>query len=269
MNNADGRGILQSQSSFYSKSSVQKMEIQPLNLCNRTIAVTFLLSLFLTYCLYILSTCSSIVGWRRSASHYSPLFNESSLIQQQQPPSNTEMPEITILGSIVRIVPLTGFTLKRTNVSDVSPKYRLLQERVSPQSHLPGALLIGVKKSGTRALLEFVRLHPGVRASGCEVHFFDKHYKKGIQWYRSQMPPTIEGQITMEKTPSYFITKEVPKRVHLMNPTVKLLVVVRDPVTRAISDYTQAASKKANMKRFENLAFVNASFGKKRFTRWC
>lgn len=55
------------------------------------------------------------------------------------------------------------------------------------------------------------------------------------------MPPTLEGQVTMEKTPSYFVTREVPQRVKQMNPKTKLLVVVRDPVTRAISDYTQAA----------------------------
>ena len=55
------------------------------------------------------------------------------------------------------------------------------------------------------------------------------------------MPATLEGQVTMEKTPSYFVTREVPQRVHQMNPNTKLLVVVRDPVTRAISDYTQAA----------------------------
>lgn len=54
------------------------------------------------------------------------------------------------------------------------------------------------------------------------------------------MPPTLEGQVTMEKTPSYFVTKEVPPRVYQMNSAMKLLVVVRDPVTRAISDYTQA-----------------------------
>jgi hypothetical protein len=58
---------------------------------------------------------------------------------------------------------------------------------------------------------------------------------------RHHMPPTLEGQVTMEKTPSYFVTREVPQRVRQMNPNTKLLVVVRDPVTRAISDYTQAA----------------------------
>lgn len=55
------------------------------------------------------------------------------------------------------------------------------------------------------------------------------------------MPPTLEGQITMEKTPSYWVTRSAPRRVYAMNPSIKLLVVVRDPVTRAISDYTQSA----------------------------
>jgi len=86
---------------------------------------------------------------------------------------------------------------------------------------LPDTLIIGVKKSGTRALLEFIRLHPDVRAAGSEVHFFDRHYQRGIRWYRHHMPYTIEGQITMEKTPSYFVTKEVPQRVYHMNPATK------------------------------------------------
>ncbi|XP_039153852.1 heparan sulfate glucosamine 3-O-sulfotransferase 6 [Drosophila simulans] len=148
-----------------------------------------------------------------------------------------------------------------TSSLDGAPKYQLLrQQGLRPSRHLPDTLIIGVKKSGTRALLEFIRLHPDVRAAGSEVHFFDRHYQRGLRWYRHHMPYTIEGQITMEKTPSYFVTKEVPQRVYHMNPATKLLIVVRDPVTRAISDYTQAASKKADMKRFEQLAFVNGSY---------
>lgn len=127
---------------------------------------------------------------------------------------------------------------------------------------------LGVKKGGTRALLEFIRIHPDVRAAGSEVHFFDKNYMRGFQWYRNRMPATLEGQLTIEKTPSYFITKEAPRRVQLMNPSTKLLVVVRDPVTRAISDYAQAISKKYDMKPFEQLVFVNGSIGSIIDTSW-
>lgn len=45
--------------------------------------------------------------------------------------------------------------------------------------------------------------------------------------------------MSIEKTPSYFNTEFVPERVKLMDPKILLLLVVRDPVTRLISDYTQ------------------------------
>uniref|UniRef100_A0A3B3YAW4 Sulfotransferase n=1 Tax=Poecilia mexicana TaxID=48701 RepID=A0A3B3YAW4_9TELE len=94
---------------------------------------------------------------------------------------------------------------------------------------LPQALIIGVKKGGTRALLEFLRLHPDIRALGSEPHFFDRHYARGLDWYRSMMPKALDGQIVMEKTPRYFVTVDTPARVHAMSQDVKLIVVVRDP----------------------------------------
>ncbi|MXQ89432.1 hypothetical protein E5288_WYG000896 [Bos mutus] len=126
---------------------------------------------------------------------------------------------------------------------------------------LPQAIIIGVKKGGTRALLEFLRVHPDVRAVGAEPHFFDRSYDKGLAWYRDLMPRTLEGQITMEKTPSYFVTREAPARISAMSKDTKLLVVVRDPVTRAVSDYTQTLSKRPDIPSFESLAFRNRSAG--------
>ncbi|XP_043941076.1 heparan sulfate glucosamine 3-O-sulfotransferase 3B1-like [Protopterus annectens] len=126
---------------------------------------------------------------------------------------------------------------------------------------LPQAIIIGVKKGGTRALLEFLRVHPDIRAVGAEPHFFDRNYDKGFRWYRDLMPRTLDGQITMEKTPSYFVTKEAPARICAMSKDTKLIVVVRDPVTRAISDYTQTLSKKPDIPSFESLTFKNRTTG--------
>ncbi|CAM4619145.1 unnamed protein product [Caretta caretta] len=129
------------------------------------------------------------------------------------------------------------------------------------EKRLPQALIVGVKKGGTRALLEAIRAHPDVRAVGVEPHFFDRNYEKGLEWYRNVMPKTLDGQITMEKTPSYFVTNEAPKRIHSMAKDTKLIVVVRNPVTRAISDYTQTLSKKPEIPTFEVLAFKNRTLG--------
>ncbi|XP_028572959.2 heparan sulfate glucosamine 3-O-sulfotransferase 3B1-like isoform X2 [Podarcis muralis] len=131
----------------------------------------------------------------------------------------------------------------------------------SGTKRLPQAVIIGVKKGGTRALLEFLRVHPDVRAVGAEPHFFDRNYERGLTWYRDLMPRTLDGQITMEKTPSYFVTKEAPARISAMSKGTKLIVVVRDPVTRAISDYTQTLSKKPDIPTFESLTFKNRTTG--------
>lgn len=54
----------------------------------------------------------------------------------------------------------------------------------SGSKKLPQAIIIGVKKGGTRALLEFLRVHPDIRAVGAEPHFFDRNYENGLDWYR-------------------------------------------------------------------------------------
>lgn len=79
--------------------------------------------------------------------------------------------------------------------------------------------------------------------------------------FRGLMPRTLESQITMEKTPSYFVTKETPHRISAMSQNTKLIVVVRDPVTRAISDYTQTLSKTPDLPSFQELAFRNQCLG--------
>lgn len=103
-----------------------------------------------------------------------------------------------------------------------------------------------------------------------EVHFFDddSKYNLGYEWYRRQMPYSYSEQITIEKSPAYFVTETVPERIYAMNSSIKLILMVRDPVTRLISDYAQLAANKAKKDRkmasFEDLVFshgkVNASY---------
>ncbi|ELT97467.1 hypothetical protein CAPTEDRAFT_103815 [Capitella teleta] len=115
------------------------------------------------------------------------------------------------------------------------------------QRRLPNCLLIGAKKSGTRALLTFLNFHPDIVTAYNEIHYFDQNYDKGIEWYRRQMPLATERQITMEKSPAYFHTPRVPWRVHRMNPSMKLILIVRDPTDRVISDYTQGYLKRVRL----------------------
>ena len=66
---------------------------------------------------------------------------------------------------------------------------------------LPQCVLIGVRKGGTRALLDMLNLHTSIRVANFEVHFFDNdtNYHRGLDWYRDQMPPTNPWEIALEK----------------------------------------------------------------------
>lgn len=104
---------------------------------------------------------------------------------------------------------------------------------------LPHAVVIGVRKGGTRALLEFINMNSRVRRAKSETHFYDNNHDKGLAWYIDQMPPILPGQICMEKTPGYFHTAGVPKKLWETNNQTKLVLIVRNPVSRLISDYNQ------------------------------
>lgn len=114
------------------------------------------------------------------------------------------------------------------------------------QRRLPQCIIIGARKAGTRALLGFLDLHPNIVTNKKEEHFFDRNenYKNGLEWYRNHMPLSLPDQVTMEKTPAYFHSEQAVKRVHEMNSSVRLILIVRDPVVRAVSDWYQLELKR-------------------------
>lgn len=70
-----------------------------------------------------------------------------------------------------------------------------------------------------------------------------------VHWYRNKINNHIiysaaHLQVTIEKTPSYFISREAPARIKEMNDSIRLLVIVREPTTRVISDYAQILDSK-------------------------
>jgi hypothetical protein len=135
------------------------------------------------------------------------------------------------------------------NVAAVS---RAANEQQNCRQKLPTSIIIGVKKSGTYALLRYLNLNPHIRGAlklnGVrlnEIHYFDKdiNFNRGVDWYRKQMPFMCDKEndnetIVIEKTPGYFRSKEAPRRIHEYNSEMKLILIVRDPVRRLESELT-------------------------------
>jgi hypothetical protein len=89
---------------------------------------------------------------------------------------------------------------------------------------------------------------PGVvPASVKELHFFDKKFHKGLLWYRAHFPTRTQKRlfqyahkqafVTGEASAYYIFHPHAPKRVAQTLPHVKLIVLLRNPVDRAYSQY--------------------------------
>jgi sulfotransferase family protein len=137
---------------------------------------------------------------------------------------------------------------------------------------LPDFLIIGAAKSGTTTLYGLLRSHPHVRAAvRREIHYFDKNFEKGIEWYRGHFKPGANRggrrTITGESSPSYLPDERVPRRVAEILPEVRLIALLRNPVDRAYSHYQQAVKHGRAHLSFEEVieAEISRSSGSKRY----
>ena len=110
---------------------------------------------------------------------------------------------------------------------------------------LPDFLIAGAQKGGTTTLYAYLVQHPNILPTfdRKEVHYWDnlKNYNKGELWYRAHFPLQaklkVAAAITGEKTPNYLENPEYIKKIKKDLPAVKLIILLRNPIERTISNY--------------------------------
>ena len=149
-----------------------------------------------------------------------------------------------------------------------------MREAVCNQKELdalrvPSFIIAGSQKAGTSALYTLLRMHPHVVSSRkFEVHFFDHRLseyrgrdpasvsveeicerRRAYQKYFDiQMLPNLtQGTTTkiasFEKTPRYICYSYIPGFVKRITPWTKILMILRNPVDRAYSQWKMDASR--------------------------
>jgi hypothetical protein len=119
--------------------------------------------------------------------------------------------------------------------------------RTSRWRAVPDYVIIGASRSGTSFLARRLRWHPDIlpNFTAHEVHYFDRFHDEGERWYRMHFPLEAElryrakrsGRRTIsgEKTPDYFGRAAPVEELGAMNPDIRLVAVLREPVDRAYS----------------------------------
>lgn len=112
---------------------------------------------------------------------------------------------------------------------------------------LPSFLGIGAAKCGTTWMHNLLQQHSQIYmpTKRKEIDFFniDNNYNKGLDWYESFFPDSqIANQYVAigEITPRYINKLVAPQRIAKIDSIQKLLVMLRNPVERAYSQYKHA-----------------------------
>jgi len=103
---------------------------------------------------------------------------------------------------------------------------------------LPHFLCLGAQRGGTTTLQLLLERHPQVFLPACkEVHYFSLHADRGPQWYSDHFQAAAPQALHGEVTPYYLFHPQAPERIHALLPQARLIVLLRDPVERSLSQY--------------------------------
>jgi hypothetical protein len=128
---------------------------------------------------------------------------------------------------------------------------------------LPDYLIIGAARAGTTSLHAQIELNPDVLPSRRqEVHFFDSpRYLNGSDYYRLYFPFRLRARWqamrrglrprTGESSPYALFHPHAAERVRALLPNARLIVLLRDPVDRAHSDWAMRRRQGAEPLSFE------------------
>jgi hypothetical protein len=129
---------------------------------------------------------------------------------------------------------------------------------------LPGFLIVGAERCGTTSLWDALRQHPAMFSAVLprkELHYFDYQYTHGRDWYQSHFPLKLRASLAARRTgaapvafeasPYYMFHPLAPERINRDLPGVKVLAMLRDPVSRAYSSYVLRVGRGYETESFE------------------
>jgi hypothetical protein len=121
---------------------------------------------------------------------------------------------------------------------------------------LPAVVIVGAQKAGTTQLLANLIRHPRVMAGvKKEVDFFSRNAERPVEWYRSHFPlqSTVARRKAhvIEASPSYMPIPRALRQMQTVLPMARVIVILRDPVSRAFSHYQHRKTRHLESRSFE------------------
>ncbi len=136
----------------------------------------------------------------------------------------------------------------------------------------PDFLVIGITKGGTTSLHDYLIHHPNILgAQNKELHFFDvnHNFKKGLSHYHQLFPKKMTpDSLVFEASPGYFWKSVCAERIAHAYPKIKLVLIIRNPVRRAISHYFFFFNQRWPNSSFEEAIKIQGTISGNRSSNW-
>lgn len=124
---------------------------------------------------------------------------------------------------------------------------------MSQNTFLPNFFILGAAKCGTTTLYAYLENMPDICMSRSkEPFFFEAEFEKGLDFYRKKYFAHWKGEpVIGDARHRNLYLPYVPHRIHQINPDAKLLVILRNPVDRALSHWHHRCYHKVETLPFE------------------
>jgi hypothetical protein len=92
-------------------------------------------------------------------------------------------------------------------------------------------------KGGTTAGITNLNKHKDISMTKNEIQYFDnlKNYQKGIEWYKTHFD--YSKKVIGDKSPNVFCIYYSLQLLQLVNPHIKIILFLRNPIERAYSHW--------------------------------
>jgi hypothetical protein len=146
---------------------------------------------------------------------------------------------------------------------------------------LPDFIIAGAMKCGTSSLHHILAHHPDIFIPDKELHFYDmddmlqhpdffiyegkkwqfpdfqEEKEAYLNWYNGFFRQAKDGSIKGEDSTTYIASTIAPKRIADINPSAKIIILLRDPADRCYSHYWHLVRTGRTSERFERALYRN------------
>jgi hypothetical protein len=175
-----------------------------------------------------------------------PFFNKIIVLHNNLKIDDLKMIyNMTLINGVIIFLKKYDFFFKN-NIKQINKNLYLFKKLNNivynfPYTRVVDFIIIGTQKGGTTALSVNIGKHPDIYIDTnpdpfkSEIHFFDLNWKKGIKWYKDHF--NYSKKMVGEKTPDLMYLDYTFPLIQSINPYLKIVIILRDPIERAFSSW--------------------------------